>query len=112
MNKIKNHPNVNYLGAVERKNIVNALHSSDIFILGSEREGMPQAILEVAATGMPIIASDVPGSRECIKDNGMLFKYGDVNSLIECIQMYINDTDKLSMELSQESLLLITLKLK
>ena len=97
LNKIKNHPNVNYLGAVERKNIVNALHSSDIFILGSEREGMPQAILEAAATGMPIIASDVPGSRECIKDNGMLFKYGDVNSLIECIQMYINDTDKVEL---------------
>ena len=43
----------------------------------------------------------------------MLFKYGDVNSLIECIQMYINDTDKVELHgISQESLLLITLKLK
>ncbi len=93
LERIKSHPNINYLGAVRQENMVSTLHGSDIFILGSEREGMPQAILEAAATGMPIITSDVPGCRECVFDNGMLFKYGDINELINCIQTYINNLD-------------------
>lgn len=97
-NKIKSHPQIIYLGEVTRRNLARILRESDIFILGSEREGMPQAILEAASTGMPIITTNVPGCRECIDSNGCLYEYGNVKQLIKSIKSYIDETGRIQYE--------------
>jgi len=57
-------------------NIVEILSLFDIFILPSLWEGLPNSIIEAMAIGLPIIASDVGGVSELIKDgeNGILIK--------------------------------------
>ena len=51
----------------------------DIAILPSHREGLPKAVLEAAACGLPLLGADVAGIREIILhgSNGLLFAKGD-----------------------------------
>ena len=46
----------------------------DLFVLASHREGYPRAAMEAAATGLPIVATDVRGCREVVHEgrNGHL----------------------------------------
>ena len=57
----------------------------DIFVLPSLREGMPNAVLEAMACGLPVIASEVGGASEILRDgeNGLLVCPTDVEQLSE-----------------------------
>ena len=50
------------------------LRRADIIVLPSYREGLPRGLIEAAATGLPIVATDVPGCREIVHhgENGLL----------------------------------------
>lgn len=43
------------------------LYAADVFVFPSLQEGMPMALLEAAAAGLPVIVSDIRGNRELIK---------------------------------------------
>lgn len=59
---------------------------SDIFVMTSKYEGMPNALMEAMAMGFPVISSDCPsgGPRALIKDheNGILFENDNLEQLI------------------------------
>jgi glycosyltransferase involved in cell wall biosynthesis len=59
------------------------MKSSDLLVLASHWEGLPNVILEAQAAGLPVVASDVDGCRELITDGvtGRLFRAGDVDHL-------------------------------
>ena len=59
------------------------LRKADCVVLPSYREGTPKSLLEAAATGRPLLASDVPGCREVVNEgfNGFLFPVKDPSSL-------------------------------
>jgi glycosyltransferase involved in cell wall biosynthesis len=59
----------------------------DIFLLPSRSEGFSLALLEAAASGLPIIASNIPGNDEFIehRKNGLLFNIPDSKELREQI---------------------------
>ncbi|MGB7274872.1 MAG: glycosyltransferase family 4 protein, partial [Geitlerinemataceae cyanobacterium] len=61
---------VKFLG--ERRDIPDLLEASDIYILPSRAEGMPLAIMEAMAKGLPVIASAVSGIPEELADTGKL----------------------------------------
>jgi len=70
-----------------RKDIFSAIKISDIVVLTSKWEGMPNLILEGMALKKAVISTDVGGSKEIIEDgiNGFLLKYGDKKGLVEKI---------------------------
>ena len=74
-------------GAIEflgySHNVPELIGSSTVVVLPSYREGMSKLLLEAASSGRPIIASDVPGCRELVKDryNGFLCEPHSVASL-------------------------------
>ncbi|SCJ98220.1 colanic acid biosynthesis glycosyltransferase WcaL [uncultured Clostridium sp.] len=72
--------------------IVPVIKKSSCIINSSYSEGMSNVLLEGAACGRPLIASDIPGCREIIDNgiNGLLFKVKSTDELIEKIDKFIN----------------------
>jgi glycosyltransferase involved in cell wall biosynthesis len=68
---------VRFLGL--RKDIPAMLSAADAFTLSSDSEGLPLVLLQAAAAGLPIIATNVGGNGEVVIDgsNGRLIKAGD-----------------------------------
>lgn len=78
-------------------NIIEAYNKSDIYVMTSNYEGMPNALMEAMAVGLPCISTDCPsGPSELIKDgeNGLLVKVDDYITLAEKIKYYIDNPDK------------------
>ena len=75
------------------KNMLEALSSASIICLPSYREGLPKVLLEAAAIGRPLVATDVPGCREIVRDgyNGILIHSKDIDSLYDAIVTLVDD---------------------
>ncbi|MGG6897394.1 glycosyltransferase family 4 protein [Rhizobium sp. BR 315] len=73
----------------------DAWRRADVAILLSEREGMPRSLIEAAAAGLPMIASDVPGCRSIVRDgeNGFLVPRGDVKQVAAAIVKLVQSTE-------------------
>lgn len=57
---------VRFLGI--RRDIPELMNAADGYVISSSWEGMPNVLLEASATGLPIVATDVGGNREVVKD--------------------------------------------
>ena len=60
------------------------------------REGVPRTLLEAAATGLPMIGTDMPGVREVISNgvNGTLIPTRDANALAKAVEELADNPDK------------------
>ncbi len=85
-------------GHVER--VIDKIADAKIFVLTSNYEGMPNALIEAMAMGIACISTNFPsGAAEfLIEDgmNGLLIPVNDQNRLEESISMLINDTSFLN----------------
>ena len=82
---------VEWLG--KRSDIAALLRGSDLAVLPSWREGLPKSLLEAAASGLAMVATDVPGCREIVHDgeNGLLVPLRDPNALANAIEELMED---------------------
>ena len=77
-----------FLGVVD--NVKKYLSISDIMIHSSKGEGISNAILEGMAQGLPIVASDVGGTKEIVTmNNGYLFPYRSDHYLTKYVKKLI-----------------------
>ncbi|HXF84120.1 MAG TPA: glycosyltransferase family 4 protein [Anaerolineales bacterium] len=69
------------------------LAQADIFCLPSYREGVPNALLEACACGLPIVTTNVPGCRDVVQHgvNGLLVAPRDALSLAGALDMLLTD---------------------
>ncbi len=78
-------------------NVVKALEKADVFVLSSDFEGMPNALMEAMAAGVPSISTDCPcgGPRELFGEDlsSFLVPVRDAESLKERIIGYLESTD-------------------
>jgi glycosyltransferase involved in cell wall biosynthesis len=76
---------VHFLGF--RQDIPDLLAASDSFVLPSLWEGLPMALIEAMASGLPVIATAVSGSKQVVVDgeSGMLVGPGKAGELAEAI---------------------------
>jgi glycosyltransferase involved in cell wall biosynthesis len=80
---------VEFTGNIQ--NVAEKLRSADAFVLPSRYEGLPLTILEAMASGLPIIATNVGGVPDIVKDNGVLFKDNDLDSLVAAMLKLARD---------------------
>jgi glycosyltransferase involved in cell wall biosynthesis len=85
---------VEWLG--RREDIPAQLARCHIACLPSYREGAPLSLLEAAASGRPIVTTDVPGCREVVKhgDNGLLVPARDSLNLAAALERLLADRDE------------------
>ena len=71
------------------------LAKAHVVCLPSYREGLPKVLLEAAACGRPVIATDVPGCREIVRhgENGLLVPLRDTVCLADAIERLLVNTD-------------------
>jgi glycosyltransferase involved in cell wall biosynthesis len=77
---------VTWLGP--RDDVKDILELADIFVFPSfYREGVPRVLLEAASMGLPLVAANVPGSRDVVEDgvNGFLVAPRDPDAITEAV---------------------------
>lgn len=80
-----------FMGA--RQDIPRVLAAADLFVLPSLWEGLPGAVMEAMAAGLPVVASDVGGVREllCDGETGYLVPAAQPEPLAERLQALLAD---------------------
>ncbi|MBM3280667.1 MAG: glycosyltransferase family 4 protein [Candidatus Handelsmanbacteria bacterium] len=77
----------------QRQDMPELYACMDVAVLPSHREGIPRAIMEAAAMGVPVVASDIRGCREIILhgESGLLFPLRDVEGLTTAVRRLLLD---------------------
>lgn len=87
-------------GAIEwwghRDDMPAVYQAATLIVLPSYREGLPKVLLEAAASGKAIVATDVPGCRDIVRDevNGVLVQPRDWTSLAAGIDRLLRNHDQ------------------
>lgn len=83
------------MGATDH--VADALQTADLFVLSSDYEGMPNALMEAMAAGVPCVSTDCPcgGPRELFGTHGKeyLIRVGDNMAMSEIIKMHLRSKD-------------------
>lgn len=88
--------NVRVTGLIPSPSMLsNELKKADLFVFPSYREGLPRVVLEAMATGLPCIATELPGIRELIDDD-CLVPVKDINTLESRIKYFLNNPEMLT----------------
>ncbi len=78
-------------------NVVESIQNAAFFVLASDYEGIPNALLEAMSIGVPCVSTDCsPGGASLLIDNkekGIIVKCGDSNELAEAMEFMINHPD-------------------
>ena len=112
---------VRFLGL--RHDVERLYLGMDLYVLASHREGFPRSAMEAAATGLPLVATDIRGCREVVTPglNGRLTPLGDVESLAAAVGELVGDPElrrrmgeasrkKAEVEFDQQRVIDITLE--
>jgi len=83
-----------FLGWQSRPQIIESYRKSNVFLFPSRHEGMPNAILEAMASGLPVIATCIAGNEELVIDGktGYLVPSEDIETLQETLKKILNDS--------------------
>lgn len=93
------------------KDIFYRINDAKLFVLSSDFEGMPNALIEAMSLGIPSISTDCPcgGPDMLIQNgsNGYLVPVGDVDALAEKIISFLSIETFLQEEISKKSMMVL-----
>ena len=84
--------NLEFLGKVDRKELLENLSKAAFFVSASEYEGFGISILEAMAAGCVVVVNDIPAFREFVKDgeNGFIVDFSDYGAVAQTLAKSIN----------------------
>ena len=85
--------NVVFIDPIPPSSVPSCMSTAHVLILPSLSEGRPVVVLEAMAMGVPVIATDIPGTRELVQnlDTGLLFVPGSTEQLAACVEKLIEN---------------------
>jgi glycosyltransferase involved in cell wall biosynthesis len=94
-NSLNMHDRVEFTGFVSQEEKIRRLQKAWVAVYPSLKEGWGLTNIEANACGTPVIASNVPGLKDSVVHGktGLLFEYGDVPKLSECLIRILSDKD-------------------
>jgi len=101
----RQHPNIQYLGAIDRPAVMDLLSRCSALIFPSIwYEGMPMTLLEAFALGTPVIASNLGAMQAMIQDGrtGWLFPAGDGSALRRKAEQWLETDEDYRRRLAEE----------
>jgi glycosyltransferase involved in cell wall biosynthesis len=86
-----------FVGLVEQKEIVSLYSRATLFVFAGSNEGLPNAVIEAKAAGLPVVAFDTYGVRDVIRDgvDGHLVLFGETKQFAEKIKSVLLDQARL-----------------
>ena len=86
---------VRFAGWAARAAMPDILRAADLFVFASRDEGMPNAVLEAMASGLPVAATRISGNEELVLDGetGLLVPPDDVAALAGALGRLLGDRD-------------------
>lgn len=80
---------IHFLGY--RQDVPEIMAAMNVKLFASEREGLAQVLVQADAVGLPILAFEVEGARETIKEgvNGYIFPQGDISGMAQALAKFI-----------------------
>jgi glycogen synthase len=87
---------VTFLGWQAGEQLQKEYAASNLFLFPSRHEGMPNAVLEAMASGLPVVASNIAGNEELVVDGrtGILFPAEDAAALEAALRGLLTDGDR------------------
>jgi glycosyltransferase involved in cell wall biosynthesis len=86
--------NVQFRGEVSRERVYEVFAQSDVFAVPSHAEGFCVAAVEAMASGLPVVASDIPIFHEVVGDNGLFIDQTDPDDIAETVlELRGNETE-------------------
>ena len=90
---------VTFTGAVANHEVRDQLRHADVFVLpcrvakSGDRDGIPVVLMEAMASGVPVIAGDIPSIRELVRDgeSGLLVAPESVGMLADAVARLLGD---------------------
>jgi glycosyltransferase involved in cell wall biosynthesis len=86
---------IRWMGWQSKERLPSIYQDGDALVNPSFYEGMPNVVLEAMASGLPVIASDVPGNRSVVipGETGLLFRLDQPEMLGNAIDRLMDDPD-------------------
>lgn len=96
---------VRLLGQVNRIRVEELMQTADVFVMPSEEEGSPHALIEAMAYGLPLVAFDVGGVRETASpaSSKFIYTYGEVTRMALGITTLLTDDSEYRAQQRAES---------
>lgn len=81
------------------KNVFEQIADAELFVLSSNFEGMPNALIEAMCIGLPCITTRVSGAEDLVKEgiNGSIVDVGNTEQLVEKIKVFLSNPLKRQM---------------
>lgn len=91
--RIESHPRIHCTGFVD--DTAPYYRAMDVMVLPSFREGFPNVVLEAAASGIPVIATDVTGARDSVVpgETGLLIPPQNPQAITEAVSTLLRDAE-------------------
>ena len=87
---------IEFMGWLDRDVLFQYFKKANLFVFPSRHEGMPNAILEAMACGLPVIATQISGNEDLIHhgENGLLVPTEDPMALREALRTLLLDAER------------------
>lgn len=83
---------ISFEGQKNKEELLPYYQAGDVFVFPSKREGMPNAVLEAMACGLPIVMTPCEGSSELIDKNGVIVNVQEIKKVL--IDIVKNDAER------------------
>jgi glycosyltransferase involved in cell wall biosynthesis len=94
---VASNPNIVFAGELRGARLAEIVRGAGLFVMPSDLEGLPLAMLEGMREGVPVLASDILPHQQLLgRERGVLFPQGDVEGCVQRLNWALNHPQELA----------------